>query len=169
VLLVRSLSVVFRGGVGSVSTPCLLPHAPIVDEACGGEFGREALGGVVVGDVNECFKLCYHYFTALRGTAISNNQLSRRRRGASASRARSATQNQRLPGNPSTATESQLGRSTRGPVLCWACFRRRHARRAASKHELPHQSRHQGNTGVLSRDLVCAYTRERDPRARVGI
>ena len=66
VLLVRSLSVVFRGGVGSVSTPCLLPHAPIVDEACGGEFGREALGGVVVGDVNECFKLCYHYFTALR-------------------------------------------------------------------------------------------------------
>ena len=66
VLLVRSLSVVFRGGVGSVSTPCLLPHAPIVDEVCGGEFGWEALGGVVVGDVNECFKLCYHYFTALR-------------------------------------------------------------------------------------------------------
>jgi hypothetical protein len=39
VLLVRSLSVVFRGGVGSVSTPCLLPHAPFVYVACGGEFG----------------------------------------------------------------------------------------------------------------------------------
>ena len=45
VLLVRSLSVVFRGGVGSVSTPCLLPHAPIVDEAGGGEFGWGVVGG----------------------------------------------------------------------------------------------------------------------------
>ena len=45
VLLVTSLPpvLVFVGGVGSVSTPFLLPHAPIDNEACGGEFGRETV------------------------------------------------------------------------------------------------------------------------------
>ena len=42
VLLVRSLSVVFRGGVGSVSTPFLLPQLPMAAGRRGGEFGREA-------------------------------------------------------------------------------------------------------------------------------
>ena len=39
VLLVRSLSVVFRGGVGSVSTPYLLPQLPLAAGRGGGEFG----------------------------------------------------------------------------------------------------------------------------------
>ena len=44
VLLVTSLPpvLVFVGGVGSVSTPFLLPHAPMAAVRRGGEFGWEA-------------------------------------------------------------------------------------------------------------------------------
>ena len=58
------------------------------------------------------------------GTAISNSTSFHGAAEGLVPLGRGARLRTRLPGlqNPSTVTESRLGRSTRGPVLSWACF-----------------------------------------------